>query len=41
MLFDQRLSMFVGNLPGSGWCVVEGVDVVYPLPCPDVVYLTD
>lgn len=41
MPFSQRPGMFVGNLPGSGWCVAEGVDVVYSSPGPDVVYLTD
>ncbi|KAK7756435.1 hypothetical protein SLS62_001661 [Diatrype stigma] len=34
--FDQRPAIFVAQLEGSGWCVAEGVDVLYPEPGPDV-----
>ncbi|EMR61516.1 hypothetical protein MGN70_000772 [Eutypa lata] len=34
--FDQRPNIFVGNLPGSGFCIAEGIDVLYPEPGPDV-----
>ena len=33
--FDQRPEIFIAHL-GNGWCVAEGVDVLYPEPGPDV-----
>ncbi|KXJ87562.1 hypothetical protein Micbo1qcDRAFT_208177 [Microdochium bolleyi] len=39
--FSARPNIFVANIPGSGWCVDEGYDVVYPNPGPDVQSTSD
>ncbi len=37
--FADRPDIFVANI-GSGWCIDEGVDLVYPEPGPDVENVT-